>query len=333
MEIYKQSGNYAKGRFMNATPTSMAMDPKTLISILRDYMRTNTNRKPARPIGTVTSAVPYAELPDQTVVRWFGHSALMLELEGKTLLIDPMFGKAPMPVQIFGNRRFSRSVPLELTQLPLIDAVLISHDHYDHLDYGSIKRIKDRVKQFIVPLGVGPHLERWGVDKAKIQEHDWWSEFQYEGLQLACTPARHFSGRGLGDREATLWCSWVIKGRNVSVFFSGDSGYGDHFQAIGQKYGPFDLTFMECGQYDRRWAGIHMLPEESVQAHLDVRGKLMIPIHWGAFTLAMHEWTDPIERVSKAARENKVALAAPQIGQTLVLGAPDYPTSPWWRSV
>jgi len=332
-ESYRQLDHYANGKFVNTTPTPMPMDVKTIKSLLRDYMRRNTNRRPARPIQIVKTAVPYASSSGQAVVRWFGHSALMLELEGKILLIDPMFGQSPSPVPILGGKRYSKTVPLELAELPFIDAVLISHDHYDHLDYGSIRKIKDRVKQFIVPLGVGAHLERWGVPANKIQEHDWWSEFHYEGLDLACTPARHFSGRGLGDRQSTLWCSWVIKGRDVSIFFSGDSGYGDHFQAIGHRYGPFDLTFMECGQYDSRWAGIHMMPEETVQAHQNVRGRLLIPIHWGAFTLSLHAWTDPIERASKAAREKQVAIATPQIGQALVIGSVDIPTSPWWRMV
>ncbi|GGD90331.1 membrane protein [Paenibacillus nasutitermitis] len=330
---YRQLDHYANGKFINATPAPMSMNMKTLLGLLRDYARTNTNRRPARPIQVVKTAVPYAGNSGQAVVRWFGHSALMLELDGKILLIDPMFGAAPSPVPIFGGKRYSKTAPLALEQLPPIDVVLISHDHYDHLDYGSIMKIKDRVKQFIVPLGVAAHLERWGVPSEKIQEHDWWSEFHYEGLDLACTPARHFSGRGLGDRESTLWCSWVIKGREVSIFFSGDSGYADHFQEIGRKYGPFDVTFMECGQYDSRWAGIHMVPEETVQAHQDVGGNLLIPIHWGAFTLSLHEWTDPIERASKAAADKKVPLAAPQIGQALVIGAAEYPTSPWWKSV
>jgi len=213
----------------------------------------------------------------------------------------------------------------------VIDAVLLSHDHYDHLDYGSIVKLRNKVKHFFVPLGVGAHLARWGVDPTKISEHDWWDEVQFEGLTLASTPARHFSGRSLKDRDTTLWCSWVIVGPEARVFFSGDSGYGPHFAEIGEKYGPFDLTLIECGQYDARWAAIHMLPEESVQAHLDVQGKVMMIVHWAAFTLGLHDWTDPVERVSKAAEAQNIRFSTPKIGETVIIGAAEYPASIWWK--
>jgi L-ascorbate metabolism protein UlaG (beta-lactamase superfamily) len=240
-----------------------------------------------------------------------------------------MFGRAPTPFPIFGLKRYSKGLPFMIEDLPSIDVVIISHDHYDHLDYGSIRKIKEMVKQFIVPLGVGSHLEKWGVNPASIIE-DWWNEIKIEGLTIASTPARHFSGRSLTDRNATLWCSWVIKGENTNIFFSGDSGYGPHFIEIGAKYGPFDLTLMECGQYDRRWAAIHMTPEEAVQAQLDVKGKMMIPIHWGAFTLALHDWTDPIDRVTKAAETQNLAISTPRIGETVYISSEDYPRNMWW---
>jgi L-ascorbate metabolism protein UlaG (beta-lactamase superfamily) len=247
-----------------------------------------------------------------------------------TLLLDPMFGRSPSPFPIFGPKRYSVKLPIEIEELPTIDAVIFSHDHYDHLDYGSIRKLKAKVKQFIVPLGVAGHLVRWGVDPKIIQEHDWWDEFTFRGLTLASTPARHFSGRGLGGRDTSLWCSWVILSEDTRIFFSGDSGYGPHFKEIGSKYGPFDLTLMECGQYNERWAGIHMMPEETVQAHLDVQGKLMIPIHWGAFTLALHSWSDPVERAVKAAKQLGSAIATPRIGETVSIGAAEYPNSTWW---
>ncbi|WP_227014091.1 MBL fold metallo-hydrolase [Paenibacillus psychroresistens] len=263
-------------------------------------------------------------------ITWFGHSALLLRINGLTLLLDPMFGRSPSPFPIFGPKRYSTKLPIEIEELPTIDAVIFSHDHYDHLDYGTIRKLKAKVKQFIVPLGVAGHLVRWGVDPQIIQEHDWWDEFTFRGLTLASTPARHFSGRGLGGRDTSLWCSWVILSEDTRIFFSGDSGYGPHFKEIGSKYGPFDLTLMECGQYNERWAGIHMMPEETVQAHLDVQGKLMIPIHWGAFSLALHSWSDPVERAVKAAKQLGSAIATPRIGETVSIGAAVYPNSTWW---
>ncbi|MBD2843865.1 MBL fold metallo-hydrolase [Paenibacillus sp. IB182496] len=263
-------------------------------------------------------------------VTWFGHSALLVELDGKTLLLDPMLGRAPSPVPWVGGRRYSAGLPAEPEQLPPIDAVILSHDHYDHLDYGTIRKLRHKVKHYYVPLGVGAHLRRWGVAEARITELDWWQEADADGLRLACTPAQHFSGRSLTDRGRTLWCSWVIAGAEQRLFFSGDSGYGAHFREIGERYGPFDLTMMECGQYDPRWADIHMLPEQTVQAQLDVRGKAMIPVHWGAFTLALHSWTDPVERVLRAAAEHELAVATPRIGETVEAGAEAYPMTPWW---
>lgn len=323
-----QSKNFRNGKFINQIPTRMDSSVKTSLSILRDFVKPNPNRKPGSPLPMEPLHLP----EDQDAkVTWFGHSALLLQLDGKTLLVDPMFGRTPSPFPQVGGGRYSGQLPFEIEELPVIDAVILSHDHYDHLDYGSIKSLKDKVRTFFVPLGVGAHLKRWGVAAEKIQEHDWWSEFQYEGLTLACTPARHFSGRSLTDRDTTLWCSWVIIGGQTRLYFSGDGGYGPHFQEIGRAYGPFDLTFMECGQYDPRWAAIHMMPEETVQAHLDVQGKVLIPIHWAAFTLALHDWTDPVERVLQAAQLNNVTLATPKLGEAVRVHAAEYPVSTWWR--
>jgi len=251
-------------------------------------------------------------------------------MEGKRLLLDPTFANSPSPFPLVGGKRFSKVLPIELKKLLPIDIVILSHDHYDHLDYDSIMQLKDKTGLFCVPLGVGRRLEKWGVDQGKIRELDWWHEVDYAGLTLACTPARHFSGRSLFDRNTTLWCSWVIISRQTRVFFSGDGGYGPHFAQIGKKYGCFDLTLMECGQYDERWAAIHMMPEQTVQAHFDVDGKMLLPIHWAAFSLAFHDWTDPIERVIKAAKERKVNITTPKIGEAVIIGS-EYPVSTWWR--
>ncbi|UKS31159.1 MBL fold metallo-hydrolase [Paenibacillus sp. HWE-109] len=322
------SPQYINGKFQNPVPTMMDTSLKTSLSILRDFSKSSPNRRPASPPGM---DVPSFEIDRETKVTWFGHSASLLTIDGKTLLLDPMFGRAPSPFPWFGKGRYSGGLPFEIAELPEIDAVLLSHDHYDHLDYGSIMKLKHKVKHFLVPLGVGGHLIRWGIKAESIAEYDWWDELTFEGLKLACTPATHFSGRSLTDRGATLWCSWVIQGQKSKVFFSGDSGYAPHFKEIGNKYGPFDLTLMECGQYDKRWSDIHMMPEETVQAHLDVKGKLLIPIHWGAFTLAVHDWNDSVSRAVRAAYESDVAIATPRIGQTIHIQAAEYPQAPWWR--
>jgi L-ascorbate metabolism protein UlaG (beta-lactamase superfamily) len=307
------------------------MNVKDSFKLIRLMIKGNPLSKPKGGITAVSLDPAFIQENKEAQITWFGHSAFLLKVNGLTLLLDPMFGRSPSPFPIFGPKRYSAKLPIEIDELPTIDAVIFSHDHYDHLDYGSILKLKAKVKQFIVPLGVASHLERWGVDPQIIQEHDWWDEFAFRGLTLASAPARHFSGRGLGGRDTSLWCSWVILSEQTRIFFSGDSGYGPHFKEIGNKYGPFDLTLMECGQYNERWVGIHMMPEETVQAHLDVKGQLMIPIHWGAFTLALHSWTDPVERAVKAAKQLNVAIATPQIGETVHIGAAKFPTTAWWK--
>lgn len=326
---YSQSPQYQNGKFVNQLPTAWDTSFNSMVSMLKDFVKGNPNRKPKTHIPMATFKPFPNEAGKETKLTWFGHSAFLLEIEGKSILFDPMFGKAPTPFPLRGQR-YSGSLPFEIDELPMIDAVVLSHDHYDHLDYGSIMKLKGKVKQYFAPLGVGTHLERWGISPGKISEHDWWNEISFEGLQMVCAPARHFSGRSLTDRNSSLWCSWVITSENSKIYFSGDGGYGPHFKEIGEKYGPFDITLMECGQYDERWAAIHMLPEETVQAHIDVKGKVLIPVHWGAFTLSLHDWYDPVERAVKAAKESGVEIATPRIGESVTVGG-NYPSSVWWR--
>ncbi|RXT07153.1 MBL fold metallo-hydrolase [Ammoniphilus sp. CFH 90114] len=332
-ERMKRSVNYSNGKFVNMVPTPMEMNAGTMVSLVRDYIKGNPNRRPKQLIPMKKPAILLTN-PDkhQPTITWLGHSAFILEINGKRLLLDPMLGMAPSPLPSIGGKRYSEKPPVEVEDIPPIDAVLLSHDHYDHLDYGTILKLKPKVRTFITPLGVGAHLERWGVDPSKIIELDWWEEWEFEGILLACTPARHFSGRSIGDRNTTLWCSWVIEFPQARLYFSGDSGYGPHFKEIGERYGPFDLTMMECGQYDERWRNIHMMPEETVQAHLDVKGRVLIPIHWGAFTLSLHDWTDPIERVSQAAKEKGAVLSTPPMGETIPIYSARYSQSRWWVS-
>ena len=324
--------NYSNGKFINQIPTNMNMDLKTNVSMIRDFVKKSPNRRPKVYIPMEMMDVSKLHHSnEESKITWFGHSALLIEISGKNILVDPMFGNTPSPFPQFGGKRYSGGLPIEISTLPEIDAVVLSHDHYDHLDYGTIKKIMHKVNRFIVPLGVGSHLESWGISRDRITEHNWWDEFTFENLTFACTPARHFSGRSLTDRNATLWCSWVIMSEITKIYFSGDSGYAPHFKEIGEKYGPFDIALMECGQYDERWSAIHMLPEETVKAFIDVKGQILVPIHFGAFTLAFHDWNDPIERVVKAAKENKVQYSTPKIGETINLSTNVYPASIWWK--
>lgn len=319
-----------KKKYMNQIHTDVNFKPKDIIGLMTDYFKMKSKLRPLKNLPIVLSDKNNESLES---VTWFGHSASLLKIEGKTLLLDPMFGDASSPFPVFNSKRYSGIFSLEREDLREIDAIIISHNHYDHLNYKSIMQLKDRAKHFYVPTGVAQYLIKWGVSPSKISEHNWWDEITFDNIKLVCAPARHFSGRSMTDRDCSLWCSWLILGQETKVFFSGDSGYAPHFKEIGDKYGPFDLTLMECGQYDPRWSAIHMLPEETVQAHIDVKGELLLPIHWGAFTLSLHEWSDPIERVTKEAKRLGVNIATPQIGESITLKSTDYPSSTWWREI
>ncbi|WP_259383448.1 MBL fold metallo-hydrolase [Bacillus thuringiensis] len=317
-------------KYTNQIHTDMSFKPKDIISLMTDYFKMKSKLRPIKDLPVALSNKDNEALES---VTWFGHSASLLKIEGKKLLLDPMFGDASSPFPLFNSKRYSGAFSLERDDLQEIDAIIISHNHYDHLNYKSIMQLKNRAKHFYVPTGVAQYLIKWGVSPSKISEHNWWDEITFDNIKLVCAPARHFSGRGMTDRDRSLWCSWLILGQETKIFFSGDSGYAPHFKEIGDKYGPFDLTLMECGQYDPRWSAIHMLPEETVQAHIDVKGELLLPIHWGAFTLALHEWSDPIERVTKEAKRLGVKITTPQIGESITLKSTDYPLSAWWKEI
>ncbi len=329
---YSKSENYSKGKFVNKGDVNLEMSLELMTKMIRQFLKAHPNTLPANNIDVQKmDSSRIAENTSETKLFWFGHSTFLLEIAGKNILIDPMLGDVPAPHPLLGNNRFSRDVPLSIEQMPRIDAVVLSHDHYDHLDYGSILKLKDKVKRFYVPLGLGAHLKEWGVSAEKIIELDWWEEVVQDGVVFKCAPAQHFSGRGVTDRMTTLWASWVIKSDQENIFFSGDSGYGSHFKEIGEKYGPFDFAMMECGQYNELWSDIHMFPEETVQAALDVKARRMMPIHWGAFKLAMHEWTDPVERVLKKAKDLNVEIVVPQIGAEINMNKAILEQPEWWK--
>lgn len=327
----QNSKNYQNGVFVNLVETKMGTDSSGMMSSMYKYFFEGKNRTPdwIIPVMPVKQATLVHNNDSTTFATWFGHSAVLLEMDGKRIFLDPMLGNAAAPVSFLTNR-FNEKLPISIENLPPLDVVVISHDHYDHLDYPSISKLKDKVKQFYVPLGIGAHLESWGIDPSKIKELDWWEKAEFEGITFTATPARHFSGRGLSDRNSTLWASWVVEGKQEKVFFSGDSGYFDGFKEIGEKLGPFDLAFMECGQYNEAWANIHMMPEETVQAHLDLNSNVFMPIHWGSFNLSLHSWTDPVERALAKSEAEQAQIVTPKIGERFIVGK-DMPSSKWWK--
>ncbi len=327
---YQESGHYDEGKFINLTTTNMDMSLGNIWAMLKAFVKGNPNKSPkdALPMNKLDSTQVALVAKDRMI--WFGHSAFLLQLDHKNILLDPMLGNSPAPHPTIGTQRYVKELPLEIEKLPQIDVIILSHDHYDHLDYGSIMKLKGKTKQFLVPLGVGAHLKSWGVEASRIKEFNWWDEASVNDLEFAFAPSRHFSGRGIGDNSTTMWGSWIIKSQRKNIYFSGDGGYGPHFKEIGEKYGPFDLGLMECGQYNELWADIHMMPEETAQAAVDVQAKIMMPIHWGSFTLALHDWNEPAIRVIKKAEELEMPYFIPIIGEIIDLESKEYPNKQWW---
>lgn len=333
LEQYGKSANFKIDKFVNKEEVKLSFTAGQYVEMIFKFFGTQPKAVPDKSIPVISFDSTEIAVYDSDIPRliWFGHSAFLLQISGKNILIDPMFGDVPAPHPWLGKSRFSKSLPIEIEKLPYIDVVILSHDHYDHLDYGSINRLASKVKQFYTPLGVGNHLTAWGIDANKVKELDWWDKVNLGEFTFVCTPAQHFSGRGISDNAATLWASWVIKSENHSIFFSGDSGYNIHFKEIGEKYGPFDIAMIECGQYNEQWKQIHMMPEETVLAGIDLKAELIMPIHWAAFKLAFHTWTDPIERVTKKAKEMNLPITTPMIGEPIILDKQKaFPNSEWW---
>lgn len=330
---YEQSPQYTEGKFRNAAPRQAPGFAKTMAIMWRFMTEKPADAVPAEPpqVLPLTQADLLAA-PDLSLWR-LGHSTMLLKLQGQFWLTDPVFSERASPFTFMGPKRF-HAPPLSIDELPPITGVVLSHDHYDHLDYDAIQKLAPKVAHFVTPLGVGDRLIGWGVPVAKVQQFDWWQGTTIAGVKLVATPAQHFSGRSLSDGNRTLWASWVIEAGQgadaTRIFFSGDTGYFDGFKAIGERFGPFDLTLIETGAYDAQWPDVHMQPEESLQAHLDVKGRHLMPIHNGTFDLALHAWTDPFDRITALADKAGVPLVAPVMGERLDIRQPAL-SKQWWK--
>ncbi|MBR7777009.1 MBL fold metallo-hydrolase [Undibacterium rugosum] len=267
------------------------------------------------------------QAPDNTLYR-LGHSTLLMKIGGGFWLTDPVFSERASPFSWLGPQRFHQP-PISLQDLPQLRGVILSHDHYDHLDHATILQLKDKTAFFLTPTGVGQRLIRWGVAPSQVREHAWWDSSDIDSIRFVATPAQHFSGRSVHDRDQTLWASWSIISPELRIFFSGDSGYFSGFKEIGDKLGPFDLSLIETGAYDPMWPDIHMQPEQSLQAHLDLRARTMLPIHNGTFDLAMHHWYEPFERITQLAARQGVRLSTPQMGEAVDIAEPQQGRR-WW---
>lgn len=277
------------------------------------------------------SAADFSELPESGLrVTWLGHSTLLVELDGARILVDPVWGERASPFASMGPARFY-APPLSLDDLPPIDAILISHDHYDHLDLFTVEALRDRPILWLVPLGIGAHLEYWGVPPDRIQAMDWWDDTTIGDVRITATPARHFSGRWLDRFRSTLWVGWAINGPEHAVFYSGDTALFPELVDIGERLGPFDLTMMDAGAYDATWTDVHLGPEQSVVAHRMVQGKVLLPVHWGLFDLGNHGWVEPMERVRTAAARFGIDVRAPRPGESVELD-PAGEATVWWPS-
>ncbi|MGW2898508.1 MBL fold metallo-hydrolase [Streptomyces sp. NPDC001212] len=339
MARIRRSPHFKDGVFQNPGGPARTRPSGSTPAFARRYLDKDERRRRA-PRGTVPMhATTLADLakPAATGLRltWMGHSSVLAEIDGQRVLFDPVWGERCSPFPFVGPRRL-HPVPLPLAALGPVDVVVISHDHYDHLDLPTIKALAGTDTVFAVPLGVGAHLEHWGVSADRLRELDWHEATKIGGLTLTATPARHFCGRALRNTQHTLWASWAVAGEEHRIYHSGDTGYFDGFRQIGADHGPFDATMIQIGAYSEFWPDIHMTPEEGVRAHLDLQGNtpcgVLLPIHWGTFTLAPHAWAEPGEWTKDAAEEAGQAVALPRPGEPFE-PAGKVPAEPWWRPV
>lgn len=332
----QQSPNYKHGKFINPIPTSIMAPGSGRKMLVKKLFGRQIGRPPyPLPIHPEAQIKAALSIPPTSGLRltWLGHACVLIEIDGYRILTDPVFNQRASPFSFLGPKRFFPS-PLCVEDLPDLDAVILSHDHYDHLDQGTIVALaKNGVDLFVTPLGVGAHLESWRIPSENIIELDWWEEWYInKEIRVVSAPARHFSNRGLFDHYATQWASWAIIGPRHRVYFSGDTGIFPGFKEIGERLGPFDATLMHIGGYDDMWPGVHMGPEEALAAHQMLRGELFLPIHWGTFNLAPHDWNDPIERLLKAAIKTGTKVISRPPGQSVGKNDTVIISRDWWKS-
>lgn len=323
--------NYQQGKFQNINPTPDFTQGATYGSVMREFFFNKDKRNiPSAPIPA--QKIDLFSIPaDEDCIVWFGHSSYFLQVGGKKFLVDPVLNGTASPIAAT-TRSFKGSDQYSVNDIPNPDYLIITHDHWDHLDYRTVKALQSRTNKVVCPIGVGEHLEHWGYKNAQLIEHNWYESEELEpGFSIHFTPARHFSGRGF-KRQSSLWTSYVLKTPNKRLFLGGDSGYDSHFKEIGKQFGPFDLAILECGQYNKNWEYIHMMPEQVVQAALDLKTEYLFPVHWGKFSLSMHAWDEPIKRVTQAAKDHPIKLMLPQIGEKNPLEGRDYQEF-WWENL
>ena len=329
-EIIENSKNFVTGKFLNLKSDykniSSLSESSDKNSTLMSWIAPPKDKNPTAPLPTIQF---HGNTLTESKFVWLGHSTLLMNTAGLIVMTDPVFNRAS-PAPIFG-KPFDYENPINIDNLPKVNAVVISHDHYDHLDSKAIKVLSEIVDRFFVPLGVKAHLERWGVDADKISELDWYDSEDYKNVEFTLTPAHHFSGRAPGKLNSTLWGSWIVSSEKVKVYFSGDGGYSETFRELGERYGPFDIAFVEGGAYNADWSEIHMFPNETVQASIDLKTKVLFPIHWSKFDLSIHPWDEPIIHINKEARKRNVNITTPMIGE--VFDLTNLPKNPWWEAL
>jgi len=327
-EKIQRSPNYKNGAFQNLSPTPMKPEDISYWKMTKEFFKKHPNAKPSGKIPFVKTDLHKLQSIEPVIV-WFGHSSYLIRIENKNFLIDPVFSGSAAPVS-FMVKAFPGSNEYKAEDMPAIDYLILTHDHYDHLDFKTIQKLKAKVKHIYCSLGISSHLKHWGIDPAIITEMDWYDEHKPDdSIKLIAAPARHFSGRGL-KRAQTLWSSFILTTTNHTIYIGADSGYDNHFKEIGNQYGPFDLAILESGQYNTMWPLIHMMPEETVQAAVDLGAKTLLPVHWGKFVLAMHDWNEPVKRVVAKAKDLNLNVATPQIGEPFSLNG-DNDWKKWWE--
>lgn len=332
LENLSKSPNYNGKKFENQIFTPDLTEGYSMGGILYEQLfKSHPRQKPESPIPSTKTDLKSLN-PDENILVWFGHSSYFMQLEGKRILVDPVFSgnASPIPGTV---KAFEGTDQYTVDDLPEIDVLMISHDHYDHLDYATIKQLINKTNLVVCGLGVGAHFEKWGFSPPQIQEQDWYQSLELDSsLTIHTLPARHFSGRGL-KRMNTLWASYVLESPSLKIYVGGDSGYGTHFTEIGEKFGPIDLAMLDNGQYNNAWKEIHMHPEDGRKAASDLKAKRLFPVHSSKFVLAMHPWDEPLRRMSTLAEEDPIPLVTPRIGELVELDNPDQTFTKWWEEI